>query len=78
MFNSNSDEHKENNKNSTEFQMDTYSYSTIKIDINHHKLLNLSMQQTKKKFSNRKCKKLTTLPVPRWSPTLVLGEPVGA
>jgi hypothetical protein len=25
-----------------------------------------------------KLQKLTTLPVPRWSPTLVLGKPVGA
>ena len=49
MFNSNSDEHKENNKNSTEFQMDICSYSTIKIDINHHKLLNLSFNATNQK-----------------------------
>jgi hypothetical protein len=26
----------------------------------------------------KKKQKLTTLPVPRWSPTLVLGKPVGA
>jgi hypothetical protein len=43
----------------------------------HQKVKSFAYQIIENK-EGTKLQKLTTLPVPRWSPTLVLGKPVGA